>query len=121
MPDRDILQSDNLRLPRELVPKVQREDKRNVEVSREERLGVPLALDENGVAGGEEDEAEGDEAYPCGVGLERGLPWELVAADTLFLHAVVETKIYQADDNPLDESGGGYEVLEPREHSGGAT
>lgn len=113
MSDRDILQSHDLCLPRELVAKVQHEDERDVEVRGEERLGVPVALDEDGVAGGEEDDGEGEEACPCGVGLEGAFPWELVAADTLFLHAVVEAEIDEADDDPVDEGSGGYEVLQP--------
>lgn len=120
MSDRDILQSHNLRLPRELVAKVQHEDERDVEVRGEERLGVPVALDKYGVAGGEEDDGEGDETRPCGVGLEGPLPWELVATDTLFLHTVVETEVDEADDDPVDEGSGGDEVLEPREHGGSA-
>lgn len=113
MPEWNILQSHDLRLPRELIPEVQYEDERDIEVSGDERLGVPLAMDENGVAGGEEDDDKGDAACPCGVWLEGSFPGELVAANALFLQAIVEAKVDEADDNPLDEGSGGDKILEP--------
>lgn len=111
-----LFQRHDFRLLPKFVSKVQHEDERDIEICREERFCVPIAVDEDSVASGEEDDGEGDESCPCGVRLKGTLPWQLVATDALFLQAIVKAKVDEADDDPLDESSGGDEVLEPCKH-----
>ena len=95
-----LLQRHDPRPLHDLEAEVQHQDQRDVEVRGEERLGVPEAVDEDGVALGEEDDDEGEEAGPGGVGLEGAAPGELGAGDALALATVEEAEVDEADDDP---------------------
>lgn len=114
----NLTQRDDLRLPRELVPEVKYENERDIEVRREERLGIPVAFDEDGVASGEKNDRERDEAGPRCVRLERTLPWEFIAADALLLHTIVETEVDEANNDPVNEGSSRNEILKPTEDGG---
>ena len=90
----------HLRTLDDLEAEVQDQDEWDVEVGREELLGVPEAMDEDRVALREDDDGEGDEASPCGVWLEGCRPRKFAAVDALTLAAVVEAQVDHADDDP---------------------
>ncbi len=77
--NRHLIQRHNLSLGQELVAKEEREDERDVEVRREERLRIPITVNEDRVSSREEDDEKGNEAYPGGIRLERGFPGQLIA------------------------------------------
>lgn len=83
-------------------------------------LHVPVAVEEDGKARDEGDDDTSNEAVPSREGLERSLPRERVAVDTLDLAALVEPDKGEAERRPGDQARDGREVLQPRERLRGA-
>lgn len=120
MADRHFLQTDNLGLLGELVPKVQSKEDGNINVGRDEGLSAPVVVDESGIATGQQQNDEAAQRGPGQVRLERRLPGELVARDALLFASVVEAQVHGHDDGPGHQRADTDKVLQPGESDVGA-
>lgn len=70
-----------------------------------------LFMNEDSIAPKEKQECERDKASPSSIRLKRALPRQFRSTDTLLLHTIVETKIYTANNHPVNERSYGYKIL----------
>lgn len=118
--DRCLLQGYKFGLLNVFVNEVHSNDDRKVQVVGNERLIIPMAMDERLVSTSEEKYDEHDQGNPCAPGLERRSPWQLgVTVNSLSLASVVESQICDANDRPVDEGADGDQILQPRKNSTG--
>ena len=76
------------------------------------KAGVSLLfMDEDSIAPKEKQDYKCDKASPSSIRLKRPFPRQFRSTDTLLLHTIVETKIYTANNHPVNERSYGYKIL----------
>ena len=119
MLDRDLRKRNDLGLLEPFESEVEGEDDRDIDIRRDKRFSIPVSVEEYSVTTEEQEDGERDQRRPGCVRLERGLPWEIIARDFLFLHTKIEAEINGGDDDPTHQHSYRDEVLEPAENGGG--
>ena len=82
----------------------------------EEGRGVPVALDEHGEAGEDDNDKRDDHSEPGAVRLEGRLPRDVrVSVNALGLETGVHSDVGQVEHTPSEDTGESAHRLEPRE------
>lgn len=93
---------------------------RNTDIRSDKVGGIPVALQEDGESGHEGDDGGADESHPRGVWLQRALPRQRVAVDTLRLERGIETNVAKGERGPCDQTSNSAEIQKPAEGLRGA-
>lgn len=115
-PNRQILHGNGMCFEPELISDVQDQRKWNVEVTRDEGLSIPMAMDEHSISRGQQQHQKQNQRSPREPRLERCRPRQFSSAiDPLSFAAIVEAKIGDQHNNPVRQSADSDEILKPCE------